>query len=127
MQPKRPEVLTQLVCIDTLWRNIGIGLGVSCNFLQGLAESSQSNLAKLDQIIQKWLDVNGKDDGAPITWITILDLLKGPLINNKALAMKIYQSLKEESSKEQIASSKYTIGSSYCYINVLDSIQLIIR
>ena len=126
MQPKRPEVLTQLVCIDTLWRNIGIGLGVSCNVLQGLAESSQSNLAKLDQIIQKWLDMNGQGEGAPVTWRTILDLLKGPLVNNKALAMKIYQSLKEESSKEQIAPSKYTIDSSYCNINVLDSMQLII-
>ena len=111
MQPKRPEVLTQLVCIDTLWRNIGIGLGVSCNVLQGLTESNQSNLAKLDQIIQKWLDMNGKDDGAPVAWMTILDVLKGTLVNNKALAMKIYQSSKEESSKEQIVPSKYSIDS----------------
>ena len=108
-QPKRLEVLKQLVCIDTLWRNIGTGLGVSFNILQGLAESNQPNLAKLDQVIQQWLDMNGKDDGAPVTWITILDLLKGPLVDNKARAMKIYQSLKEESSKEQIAPSKYTI------------------
>ena len=108
-QPKRPEVLTQLVCTDTLWRNIGNGLGVSFNILQGLAESNQSNQAKLDQVIQKWLDMNGKDDGAPVTWITILDILKGPLVDNKALAMKIYHLLKEESSKEQIAPSKYTI------------------
>ena len=70
--------------------------------------------------------MDGKDGSAPVTWITILDLLKGPLVNNKALAMKIYQSLKEESSKEQIAPSKYTIDSLYCYINVLDSMQLII-
>ena len=55
--------------------------------------------------------MNGKDDGAPVKWITILDLLKGPLLNNKALAMKIYQSLKEESSKEQTAPSKYVIDS----------------
>ena len=109
VQPKRHEILTQLVYIDTLWRNIGNGLGVSFKVLQGLAESNQSNQAKLDQVIQNWLDMNGKDDGAPVTWITILDLLKGPLVNNKALAMKIYQSLKEESSKEQIAPSKYTI------------------
>ena len=126
MQPRRLEVLTQLVCIDTLWRSIGNGLGVSFNVLQGLAESNQSNQEKLDQVIQKWLDMNGKDEGAPVTWITILDVLKGPLVNKKALAMKIYQSLKEESSKEQIAPSKYTIDSSYCYINILDSMQLII-
>ena len=110
-QPKRHEVLTQLVCIDSLWHNIGIGLGVSFNVLQGLAESNQSNQAKLDQVIQKWLDMNGKDDGAPVTWITILDLLKGPFVKNEALAMKIYQSLKKETSKEQIAPSKYTVDS----------------
>ena len=126
MQPKRLEVLTQLVCIDYLWRSIGNGLGVSFNVLQGLAESNLSNQGKLDQVIQKWLDMNSKDDSAPVTWITILDLLKGPLINNKALAMKIYQSLKEKNSKEQIAPSKYKIDSSYCYINVLDLMQLII-
>ena len=107
VQPKRHEVLTQLVCIDTLWRNIGNGLGVSFNVLQGLAESNQSNQAKLDQVIQKWLDTNGQGGGAPVTWITILDLLKGPLVNNKALAMKIYQSLKKESTNKQIAQSKY--------------------
>ena len=55
--------------------------------------------------------MDGKDDGAPVTWITILDVLKGPLVKNKALAMKIYQSLQEQSSKEQIAPSKYTIDS----------------
>ena len=55
--------------------------------------------------------MNGKDDSAPVTWITILDLLKGPLVDNKALAMKIYQSLKDENIEEKIAPSKYTIDS----------------
>ena len=105
IQPKRHEVLTKLVCIDTLWCNICIGLGVSFNVLQGLAVSNQSNQVKLDQIIQKWLDMNGKDDSAPVTWITILDLLKGPLVDNKALAMKIYHSLKDENIEEKIAPS----------------------
>ena len=53
--------------------------------------------------------MNGEDEGAPVKWITILDLLKQPFLNNKALAMKIYQSLKKESSKEQIVTSKYKI------------------
>ena len=55
--------------------------------------------------------MDGKDDGAPVTWITILDLLNGPLVNNKALAMKIYQSLKEERTNEEITQGKYTIDS----------------
>ena len=53
--------------------------------------------------------MDGKDDGAPVTWIIILNLLNGPLFGNKALAMKIYKSLKKESSNEQIAQGKYTL------------------
>ena len=68
IQPERHEVLTKLVCIDTLWHNIGIGLGVSFNVLQCLAVSNQSNQVKLDQIIQKWLDINDKDDSVPVTF-----------------------------------------------------------
>ena len=113
VQPKRREVSIKLACIDASWRIIGIGLGVSYNILQGLAESNQSNQVRLHHVIENWLDMNGEDEGAPVKWITILDLLKGPLFNKKALAMKIYQSLKEESSKKQIAPSKYTIDLSY--------------
>ena len=99
---------------------------MSYNNLRSLAQSTLENQTRLGDVIQHWLDMNGQGGGASVTWITILDILKGPLVNNKSLAMKIYQSLKEESSKKQIASSKYTIDSSYCYINILDSIQLII-
>ena len=99
---------------------------MSYNSLQGFAHSTDEDLIKLSKVIQKWIEMDGKGDGPPVTWTTILDVLKGPVVNNKALAMKIYQSLKEEGTKEQIAPSKYTIDSSYCYINVLDSMQLII-
>ena len=84
---------------------------MSYNELQVLAQSYHQNQTKLSEIIGIWIEMDGKDDGAPVTWITILDLLKGPLVNNKALAMKIYQSLKEEGTKEQITTSKYIIDS----------------
>ena len=126
VKPTRHEVLIQLACISALWHEIGDGLGVKYNDLDSLAQSNLKDQRKLGEVIEIWIKMDGKDGSAPVTWITILDLLKGPLINNKALAMKIYQSLKEEGTKEQIAPSKYTIDSSYCYINVLDSIQLII-
>ena len=102
-------MLIQLVCIDASWRIIGDGLGVSYNKLRGLAQSNDENQTRLSKVIQQWLDMNGQGGGAPVTWITILDLLKGPLVNNKDLATKIYESLKEESSKEEIAPSKYII------------------
>ena len=107
--PTRRELLTQLACINFLWRNIGNGLGVSYSVLQGLAESNQSNQAKLDQVIQNWLDMNGQGEGAPVTWSTILDVVNGPLVQNKALAMTIYEYLKLESSVQQITQSKQVI------------------
>ena len=109
VKPSRHEVLIQLACISASWHEIGDGLGVSYNKLRGLAQSPLENQTRLGDVIQHWLDMNGQGGCAPVTWITVLDVLKGPLVNNKALAMEIYQSLKEESSKEQIASSKYTI------------------
>ena len=89
--------LTQLVCIDYLWQSIGNGLGVSYSDIQGLTESNQSNRVKLEHIIQKLFDMNGEGEGTSVTWSTILGVIKGPLIQNKSLTMKIYEYLKLES------------------------------
>ena len=111
VKPTRHEVLNKLACISASWHEIGDGLGVKYNDLDSLAQYNLKDQRKLGEVIEIWIKMDGKDDSVPVTWITILDLLKGPLVNNKSLAMKIYQSLKEESSKEQIAPSKYTIHS----------------
>ena len=42
-KPTKLEVLVQLACIDASWHNIGNGLGVSYNFLQGLADTLLKN------------------------------------------------------------------------------------
>ena len=104
--PTRYEVLTQIICIDASWHEIGDGLRVSYNVLKGLAESNMSNQTRLGEVIQKWLDMNGKDEGAPVTWVTILDVIKGPLVQNKRLAMKIYENLKR-SCVQQESQSKW--------------------
>ena len=108
-RPTRHEVLTQLACINFQWRNIGNGLGVSYNDLQGLAEHNDSNQTRLDQVIQNWLDMNGQGEGAPVNWMTILDVVKGPHVQKKADAMKIYENLKQRISVQQITKSKWTI------------------
>ena len=111
VKPTRREVLFQLACISASWREIGDGLGVEYNDLDSLTYSNLKDQTKLSKVIQKWIEMNGKDDGEPVTWITIIDLLRGQLVNNKDLAMKIYRSLKEETSGKQITPSKYTIDS----------------
>ena len=82
---------------------------MSFNVLQGLANTNIQNQSRLDQVIQNWLDMNGQGEGAPVTWITILDVIKGPLVQNIALAMKIYEYLKLESSLQQNIQGKYVI------------------
>ena len=96
-KPERVNLLSKLTAIDASWRSIGNGLGLSYNYLQGLAESNISNQTKLDHVLQMWLNMGG--EATPVTWKTIIDVVEGPLVENKALAIKIYQDLKEDSSK----------------------------
>ena len=108
-RPTRREVLIQLAEVDASWRSIGDGLGVSDNVLQGLANENMENKTRLGHVIQKWLDMNGQGEGAPVTWMTILDVVKGPLVQNITQAMTIYEYLKQENSVQQITESKWTI------------------
>ena len=59
------------------------------------------NQSRLDHVIQTWLNMDGQDGGAPVTWKTILDVIKGSLVQNNALARKIYEYLKQKSSVQQ--------------------------
>ena len=104
-KPDKLEVLTKLVCIDASWRGIGLDLGVSNNDLDGLAESNKSNQTKLDYVLQKWIEMDGQC--TPVTWKVIVDVVKGPLVQNKAVAMEIYKSLKHQDAKQQNTPGKY--------------------
>ena len=108
-KPTRLEVLSQLVDIDASWRSIGDGLGVKDNYLQGLAQCNDSDQTRLGHVIQKWLDMDGQDECAPVTWNTILDVVKGPLVQNKTQAMRIYEYLKAKSSEQEDTPSKWSI------------------
>ena len=110
-RPTSYDVLNKLGCIDASWRSIGEGLGVGYNVLKGLDESNKPNQTRLSEIIQTWLFMNGQGEGAPVTWMTILEVVKGPLVQNKALAMTIYENLKQGSSVQQITQSKHIIQS----------------
>ena len=108
-RPTRREVLIQLSCIDASWRCIGEGLGVGYNVLKSLDESNKPNQTRLSEVIQTWLDMNSQGEGAPVIWSTILEVVKGPLVQNTIQAMTIYEKLKQESSIQQVTQSKYVI------------------
>ena len=77
------------------------------NVLQGLAESNMSNQKKLDHVLQTWIKMDGHEQHSPVNWKTVLDVVKGPLVQNYDLAEKIEQDLKQESPDHQKATSKY--------------------
>ena len=77
------------------------------NDLQGLAESNMSNQTKLDHVLQKWIELDSQAN--PVSWKTITDVIKGPLIKNIALAKEIYQYLTQVN-----ATSKYNVVCYYC-------------
>ena len=110
-KPTRYEVLTQLAFINSQWRNIGQGLGVSFNDLEGLAQRNDSDQTRLEHVIQKWFDMNGQGEGAPVTWNTIFNVVKGPLVQNTTRAMRIYEYLKAKSSEQEDTPSKWSISS----------------
>ena len=108
-KPKGYEVLTQLAFINSQWRNIGQGLGVSFNDLEGLAQRNDSDQTRLEHVIQKWFDMNGQGEGAPVTWNTILDVVKGPLVQNTTQAMRIHDYLNAKNSEQEDTPSKWSI------------------
>ena len=97
-------MLKWLVDIDASWRGIGLDLGISNNYLDGLARFSMSNQMRLDCVLQKWIEMDS--ESTPVTWKVILDVVKGPLVQNNELAMKIYQSLKQESTGQHKATGR---------------------
>ena len=77
-----------------------LGLDIATDLLKGLQQGSQCSEVKLSKVLKKWMDLNG--EVTPVTWETIIDVIKGPLIQNNDLAMEIKQSLKQESTRQQI-------------------------
>ena len=63
-----------------------------------------SNQIRLDHVLQKWIELDGQ--ASPVIWKTIIDIVNGPLVQNKAPTKEMYQYLKEERSKQEIATSK---------------------
>ena len=86
------DVLEQLVSIDTRWCEIGNGLHVGFNYLDGLAkDNTMSNQIRLKHVLQKWKDLD--TPAAPVTWNTVIDVVKGPFVENEALAKEMYKLL----------------------------------
>ena len=100
-KPNHLDLLIKLASIASSWWSIGRGLGVSHGDLTGLVQSNMSNQVKLDHVLDIWIKMDRQ-----VTWKTILEVLMGPLVQDYALANEIYQYLKQESFKQENATSK---------------------
>ena len=89
----------ELVPISAKWRELGMSLRISPNYLDELAQSYENDKIRLEHVLQKWLDLDCQQ--SLVNWKTILDVVSGPLIENKALAKKLYEDLKQKDSKQQ--------------------------
>ena len=88
--PTEHELLNLLADISNLWREIGLSLKVPHNILDGLKPSQESNAIKLSEVIHSWLTTT---ESHLVTWETVIDAIKGPVVNNIKKANEIHQHL----------------------------------
>ena len=84
------ELLNLLADIDEKWYEIGLSLKVSQNVLNGLTSNQFSNIYKLDQVIESWLTTT---ESHLVTWETVIDAIKSPIVNNIKKATEIHEHL----------------------------------
>ena len=85
--PTKHELLKLLADISNLWEEIGLSLNVSDNVLGGLKHSPKSNAVKLSEVIHSWLTTTES------SWETVIDAIKGPIVNHVIKANEIHQYL----------------------------------
>ena len=88
--PTEHELLNLLVDISNLWYEIGSSLNVSYDILDDLMSSAKNRKYKLAQVIYSWLTTT---ESHLITWETVIDAIKSPIVDNKKKANEIHQHL----------------------------------
>ena len=74
------------------WNIIGVCLGIKHAYLASLQSKQSSDIEKLAEVLQLWIDKIPK----PVTWNTILQTIESPPIESKSTIMKIEEFLKCE-------------------------------
>ena len=77
-------LMNLLADIEHQWHEIGYALQVQLDILEN---SQHSNLLNLSDVIRIWKDTRP----SPVTWETVIDAIKGPIVNDKKTADEIHQ------------------------------------
>ena len=67
------------------WQVIGLALGASQDYLDGLIHSQDDPIIKLSNVIRNWMD----SQSSPVIWKTLISAIEGPIVNNKRKADEI--------------------------------------
>ena len=74
------------------WYIIGECLGIQYTYLASLQGKNSSDIDKLAEVLQLWMDTMPK----PMTWNTIMQTIEKPPIESKFTVMKMEEFLKGE-------------------------------
>ena len=88
--PTEHELLNLLADISNFWHDIGLSLNVSHDILDDLMSSPKNRKYKLDQVIYTWLTTT---ESHLVTWETVIDAIKGPIVKHIKKANEIQQHL----------------------------------
>ena len=90
--PSKSDLLQLMSDIEFRWYIIGECLGIQYTLLASLQSKTSSNIEKLGEVLQIWMETMPK----PVTWNTILEVLENPPIESKFILMEMEKFLKCE-------------------------------
>ena len=97
--PKARDVILLLANVAFQWHLIGDSLEIRYHELQSLRESNQSDIQKLYQVIQIWLE---RSDNP--TWTKLILAFEEPPLQNKRMAKTIREYLSRPDVYEKYVS-----------------------
>ena len=101
-------VLCEHDCADK-WKEIAIGLQLSRGTISSIENSKDSDVLKLSEVLHKWKE----QETMPFTMDSIINVMEGPIVNNKAVANK----LREQTRPKDRLQHQVTSNTSLSYIH----------
>ena len=85
-EPVLPDLLNKVaIKIPDKWKSIGIALNIDLAFIRLVEGNQTTSQERYIEIFDKWK----KSLSKPYTWLTIIDALESPSVNENRLAQKL--------------------------------------
>ena len=109
--PRQSDLLPLLADIAYDWERIGLSLKVGYSILGSLDQSKFTNIKRLSEVIQYWIDTQS----TPVTWETVISAVEGPIVRKKKAADNIRKFLLQENQSQNTTDIKKH-GMQYIYL-----------